>query len=61
MNFPRKKISVSVASLALLSSAFIILTYNKLFWSSLFHIIDIGSIKGMLLAFDVHLGDVVSN
>ncbi len=53
MNFPRKKISVSVASLALLSSAFIILTYNKLFWSSLFQIIDIGSIKGMLLAFDV--------
>ncbi len=45
MKFPIRKIEMSVAPLALMSAAFIVLAYNRLFWSSLFQIIDIGSVK----------------
>jgi lipid A ethanolaminephosphotransferase len=55
MKFPRRKIEMNVASLALFSAAFIVLAYNRLFWSSLFDVIDIGNVKGMLLAGDVFI------
>src|SRR5574341_1561701 len=55
MNFPAKKIDMGLTTLALGCAVFIAIAHNGLFWSSLFQVVDVSSLRGILSIADVFI------